>query len=80
MIKLEYMVGQMSNNWEPADEQAQLNAAGNNGWELVSVLNRKMDGREITTYYFKRVFHSQKDARPGRFRQFLISALRKLYK
>ena len=51
------MVGGLG-GWEPEDEQAHLNELGQQGWELVAVLNKPTAvGRMLTYYYLKRAVH-----------------------
>ena len=54
MRTFSYLVGALGNKWNAEDEQAQLNEMGAQGWELVAVIVKPLDGHPSTFYYFRR--------------------------
>lgn len=57
MRKWQYVVGAMGTNWDIETEQAQLNAMGEQGFELVSTVIKpdpSKSHRHLCFHYFKR--------------------------
>ena len=48
------MIGGLGTGWDWQAEQAQLNAMGEQGWELVTTIIKTTDGQPVTYHYFRR--------------------------